>query len=642
MTLQGLHNEHYIISRELGRGGEGIVYELHSHPNLVLKRYSETIPAEKIAKLRQMVSMRTETIEAYAAWPIDIVRDQSGFICGFVMRKLFGYVPLHMIFSPMDRKKMFPDKGYNFLVHVSRNLATAFHKLHEAGLVVGDINEGNILISSSGLVAFIDCDSFQVKDGNNYFYCEVGVPRYTPPELLDAGTFQDIVRTANTDSFSMAVLIFQLLFLGRHPFAGRHKSAADIDEETAIRQKQFAYSLYNKKKKLSPPKDSFPITNLSDEVVALFHQAFEQNERPLPAAWIPALDHQLQNMVTCAVSRLHSYPSKLAECPWCVFRKERGIMYFLDDNYIHASAVLSDIENFVNGFRPEKLVLKKWGAPQAPRTLSPNPVNRKYTRLKREKTVLALGVLAVCMGLAFAHEVFIAIGLLAAYYFYKHSPAANAIKKEARRQALHIRQLKEQLNTLIIQHDTPADLKTYTLALGELEKLVHNFRRLPDEFERRKKTMEERVYNEQLDFFLSRFAISEHEIPSFGGTKKQSLYNNGIYSAADISKLATVKVPGIGPKNQQILISWQRQMASGFVYIPDNSRLATETNLINHDIAGLKRNLENAIRKEYQSLNYIKQNISNRSAILEQQMNGLLMNIQQAEIDLIAFEKAVR
>jgi DNA-binding helix-hairpin-helix protein with protein kinase domain len=213
MVWQGQHSEQYIISRELGRGGEGAVYELKSHRDLVLKEYNHPLSTEKIAKLQQMVAMRNASIEAYAAWPTDLVTNDRGAISGFVMRKLNGYLPLHSVFNPMDRKKLFPDKGYNFLIHVARNLATAFHKLHEAGLVVGDVNEGNILVNSNGLVAFIDCDSFQVRGANDYFFCEVGVPRYTPPELLKKSSFHNVVRTTNTDSFSLAILIFQLLFL---------------------------------------------------------------------------------------------------------------------------------------------------------------------------------------------------------------------------------------------------------------------------------------------------------------------------------------------------------------------------------------------------------------------------------------------
>src|SRR4051812_29176461 len=118
MTFRGLHNEEYVTGRELGRGGEGTVYELQRHPGQVLKKYNEPLTRLQSDKLAHMVSMRSKEIEAYAAWPTDVVHDDRGAICGFVMKKLTGYMPLHMIFSPMDRKKLFPDKGYNFLVHV--------------------------------------------------------------------------------------------------------------------------------------------------------------------------------------------------------------------------------------------------------------------------------------------------------------------------------------------------------------------------------------------------------------------------------------------------------------------------------------------------------------------------------------------
>src|ERR1035437_662790 len=126
MTLRGLHTEQYVTGRELGRGGEGTVYEVKNHSSVVLKKYNEPPAQDKVNKLRHMVSMRSPAIEAYAAWPTDLVLDDTEAVCGFVMKKLTGYVPLHMIFNPMDRKKLFPDKGYNFLVHVARNLSTAF------------------------------------------------------------------------------------------------------------------------------------------------------------------------------------------------------------------------------------------------------------------------------------------------------------------------------------------------------------------------------------------------------------------------------------------------------------------------------------------------------------------------------------
>jgi DNA-binding helix-hairpin-helix protein with protein kinase domain len=644
MTLQGINGESYNIGRELGRGGEGQVFDVLNHTGLVFKRYNEKLQPLQLSKLQQMVAMRSPAIEVYAAWPRDIVLDEHGVPCGFVMKKLTGFVPLHMIFSPMDRKKMFPDKGYNFLAHVARNLATAFHKLHETGLVVGDVNEGNILISGTGLVSFIDCDSFQVKGGDSYFYCEVGVPRYTPPELLKLGSFDNVVRTVNTDSFSLAILIFQLLFLGRHPFAGKNNVKADFDEETAIRQHEFAYSLDRVRKKLTPPKDSFSITNLPDDIVAFFHKAFEQDERPVPADWVQALDGLLADMVTCAASRIHSYPSKLIECPWCAFKETRGIMYFLDDSYLKSNALAGDIDQFVNGFKIEHLELKKWQGSQLHPQLAANPIEKTFRKYRRDWIYLYVlySVCFICIWYIANLNTWLAplyiLGFLA---INKFAVPIKRTKAEIVRQRTELGLLQTKLLQLITEHDNPPDLIRYANAVQQLEKMVQDFKQLPDRFKQLKEAMEERLYNEQLGYYLGGFKIADYEIQSIGNVRKEALLNNGIRSASDINLLAnnTIKVPGIGPKNLQVLLSWQRQMASGFTYIPEATKIAGELLQISGQMDKMKLQLEHNIRREYQSLNYLKSNITNRAMVLERQINDLSIKTYQAELDLNAFKK---
>lgn len=631
-------NEQYILGREIGRGGEGTVYEVQGNNAIVLKHYNDPLTPTQANKLKQMVAMRTPAIETYSAWPTGLVLNNAGEVCGFVMKKLTGFVPLHTIFSPMDRKKMFPDKGYNFLVHVARNLATAFFKLHEAGLVVGDVNEGNILINAAGLVSFIDCDSFQVKDRDNYFFCEVGVPRYTPPELLREKSFESIVRTVNTDSFSLAVLIFQLLFLGRHPFAGRNRSKIDIDEETAIKQHEFAYSLNNQHKKLLPPNDSFPIANLSDELITFFHQAFEQENRPLPADWVKALDTLLGDMITCAVSRIHTYPGKLKECPWCKYRQTRGILYFLDDSYLKANAYLSDIENFVNGFKLDNLELKKWSGTLEHPELKANPIPQKFKTRRHVKIVL--NVIIILLYVAYCSLAQLApISLIGFFFMLVLINYDTSVKKEIKRMQMECHALRTQLQQIIHEYNNPPDLPAYTSELFGLNKLVNNFRHLPDKFDSLKKTMEEQIYDEQLHYYLHKFDLEWYTIPSIGAAKKTALSNSGIKTAADITQLKTVKVPGIGPKNFQILLDWQRQMASGFVYIPDNNKIAEGMAQVNKEIDQLKLQLESNIRKSYQSLTYLKLNITNRAMVLEKRINEMSVKTRQAELDLKAFEQ---
>lgn len=638
MMWLGQNNEQYITTRELGKGGEGSVYELQSHHDLVLKSYNEPITPQRLQKLQAMVAMRTPAIEAYAAWPVDIVHDSHGNY-GFVMKKLTGYIPLHHVFSPMDRKKMFPDKGYNFLVHVARNVATAFYRLHSAGLVVGDVNEGNILVSASGMIAFIDCDSFQVKNNDTYFFCEVGVPRYTPPELLKKKTFENVVRTANTDNFSMAILLFQLLFLGRHPFAGKNKTSGDMDEETAIRLGHFAYSLTAEKKKLSPPPGSYPITSLPEDIVQFFHRAFENTDRPAPIEWMNALHGLLQNMSTCDMSRLHTYPSMLSECPWCAFRKNNGILYFLDDTYTQANAALGNIEHFINGFKPTKPELKKWSFSGKVPQLRPTPLPKEIITARKMRLWLSISLIVTAIIMLFIVPVAALFPALIAAHVYTRSGWVKKLKQEKKARTEQYQSLTRKLHTLIREYEHPSDLPNYNKSLDALLLLIHDFRRLPDELERRIKLQEEQLYNEQLDDYLRQFDITKHPIPSIGDTRKDALYNAGIYNAAHIPRLATTKVPGIGPAYQQVLYSWRRQMSANFTYIPDNYRLTIARQKATSEVAALQHKLEQNIRTQYQSLNFLKVNINNRLSLLESQLNKLYIALKQAEVDNLAFRK---
>ena len=141
---------------------------------------------------------------------------------------------LHFLYGPKSRKTEFPNIGFRFLVRVATNVARAMAIAHAEGVVVGDVNERSVFVGRDGLVKLIDCDSFQVKAFARLFPCEVGVPSITPPELQPQN-LRSVLRTTQHDAFSLAVLIFLLIFMGRHPFAGRY-ARGSIELEDAIKE----------------------------------------------------------------------------------------------------------------------------------------------------------------------------------------------------------------------------------------------------------------------------------------------------------------------------------------------------------------------------------------------------------------------
>jgi len=80
-------------------------------------------------------------------------------------------------------------------------------------------------------------------------------------------------------------------------------------------------------------------------------------------------------------------------------------------------------------------------------------------------------------------------------------------------------------------------------------------------------------------------------------------------------------------------------MATGFVYIPDDTAIAAGLLHVNGEVANLRTFKEAAIRKEYQTLNYQRQTISNRTALLEKHLGEVSLKTYQAELEMVVFRK---
>src|SRR5215210_7952741 len=159
------------LGRELGKGGEGSVFEI-AGTALVAKIYHRPTDQSKAEKLEAMVRLKGATLSAFAAWPERRIFDKSGRqTWGIVLPRVTDHREIHHLYSPAHRKIDFPAADWSFLLHVARNCAAAFESIHSAGHVVGDVNQGGILVSRHGTVKFIDCDSFQVSDGRRVFTC---------------------------------------------------------------------------------------------------------------------------------------------------------------------------------------------------------------------------------------------------------------------------------------------------------------------------------------------------------------------------------------------------------------------------------------------------------------------------------------
>jgi hypothetical protein len=306
---------------ELGAGGEAVVYEVPGDAGLVAKVYHEPT-IERARKLTLMLANPPAMPAGTSiAWPVDLLLDGHGF-AGFLMPRA-GEPRLFEFYNPVTRRATAPAFHAGLLHRAGRNLAAAFHALHTAGYVVGDVNESNLLVSpGDAAVTLVDADSLQVRDAaaGVTFRSRVGKPEFTPPELQGVA-FGEVDRAPEHDRFGLAVLLFLLLMEGTHPFAARLEEGQDaLPVEDRIRGGLFPHA--GSAQGCRPPRLSPRFDALHPQVRALFVRAFVDGHadpaaRPSPAEWRDELAAAEAELAACDANGLHRYGAHLAACPWC-------------------------------------------------------------------------------------------------------------------------------------------------------------------------------------------------------------------------------------------------------------------------------------------------------------------------------------
>lgn len=336
------------LTRELGRGGEGSVFEVPALSSQVAKVYHKPLDAKKQAKLKYMPAAAHSELLRYCAWPQDTLHQaRGGPVVGFLMPKVSGRDPVHLVYSPAHRRQERPRAAWDFLLFVARNTAAAFETLHSHGHVLGDVNQGNVMVGGDSHVVLIDCDSFQVNARGTSHLCEVGVSHFTPPELQSLSSFDGFARTPNHDAFGLALLIFHLLFGGRHPYSGVPLRDGVGDAlESDIKGFRYAYASDAQSRGIAPPPRSIPLSMAPASIQVMFHAAFTEagarGGRPTASQWVSALDQLRTHLKKCASSSMHVYPDHLTKCPWCALEQE-GVLYFID----YASTFTQTASGFV-------------------------------------------------------------------------------------------------------------------------------------------------------------------------------------------------------------------------------------------------------------------------------------------------------
>lgn len=318
----------------LGRGGEAQVYPIQSRPDQVAKIYAPgKATTERARKLVVMLANPPEVPTSGGehvplAWPTGLLTQphDPNAVVGFLMPRAYRVEQMIDYYNPQRRLEFCPLFDYRYLLRAARNLAATTRSIHARGYVIGDLKHSNVLVSQTALVTLVDADSFQVVDPQTgtLYPCRVGTPDYTPPERQHDIDSQAALTPAH-DLFALAVLIFQLLMEGTHPFAGVYTGEGDPPAfEERIAAGHFPYGSspgpYRPGKRTAPPFEMLP-----PPLQKLFLQCFEAGHadpsaRPTAQTWQTELDAACNTLKLCADNPHHFYSDHLDACPWCLRR----------------------------------------------------------------------------------------------------------------------------------------------------------------------------------------------------------------------------------------------------------------------------------------------------------------------------------
>lgn len=562
MELFDSSGKRIAIEPERFRGGEGTVHPVVGDPAVFAKLYHQKIDPGKQAKLAAMTTTANAALLRVAAWPAATLHaGMGGRMVGFLMPRFDGQrSELHDLYRPGTRKQKFRHADWTLLAYAARNVAAAVATVHAAGHVVGDVNQRNFIVGADATVKVLDCDSFQIRTAAGVFRCVVGVPEFTPPELQNR-VLDSFDRTANHDAFGLAVLTFQLLFMGRHPFAGRFLGTGDMPIERAIAEGRFAFGAASRARLMEPPPQIIRFDALPPRLSTLFEAAFGGGTmRPTAKQWTDALDVAITELRACASEPMHKYYKRLPACPWCALERATSVYYFIgvttqqaatfDLGKLWADILASTGLPYEAPPRPTFVVT---GEP------IPTPLHAQRGLAIAAKVLgsLLLGWIAFAEPgtLVFGIPIFVVMILV-------RLPGSAEYKARLAR----LKAAERAWNDAYISASAHVAVEPLQRKRHELQQLRTAYEAVDTQKQNELGLMKQNAREIQLEHFLEQYRIGAYSITDIGPKRKATLAAWGIETAADINWHSVASVQGFGPALQARLMAWRAWVESKFIF----------------------------------------------------------------------------
>ena len=229
------------VKKELGRGGQGIVYLVNVNGEDKALNWYINVPNRDFYKNLQD-NIRKGAPSSAFLWPEYLTDYQNGSF-GYIMKlRPQNYFEFgHFLLAKVRFK------SFDAIFTAAMKICDGFMMLHRFGFSYQDLNDGNFFIDPlSGDVLICDNDNVMPQGEKSGI---MGKARYMAPEIVNGG-----IPDKYSDRFSLSVILFMLFYLN-HPFEGAKVAACPCLTESF--EKRFygseAVFIYDEKDKTNLP-----------------------------------------------------------------------------------------------------------------------------------------------------------------------------------------------------------------------------------------------------------------------------------------------------------------------------------------------------------------------------------------------------
>lgn len=276
------------LVEKISEGGEGCVYKTSKSKDIVAKIYfDKKLTSHKQSKIDCIIDSGL-SIDG-VCFPTTHLYNSKGVFVGYLMPKAEGKkLDISVFKGERGMERCFDSWTREDLVSLAISILSIIKKIHESGILIGDINGSNILVNSPTEVYFVDTDSFQIND----YPCPVGTMEFTAPEI-QGKDYNSFLRTIGNENFAIAVLLFRIMMFGLNPYA--QQGGAGIEHNIKTGDFSFPYK-ENSNNKIPKGDWCFFWSHLFFKLKEHFYYTFRKGESRFDETKRPGVDIWLDDL----------------------------------------------------------------------------------------------------------------------------------------------------------------------------------------------------------------------------------------------------------------------------------------------------------------------------------------------------------